>query len=72
MQLLGCQDSQAAGSGAVLTVGSARRNRAAKSTVVLLAFPVSLYYPGFLLWSSRTTECFIHEPVPELLFASHF
>ena len=72
MQLLGCQDSQAAGSGAVLAAGSSRRKRDAKSATVLLALSISLYYLGSLLWSSRIVGCFIHEPCPELPSPSHF
>lgn len=66
MQLLGCRDSQAAGSGAVLAAGSARRKRAAKSAVVLLAFSVSFYYPRSLMWSSRTVGSFIEELLRKL------
>jgi len=72
VQLLGCRDSQEAGSGAVLAAGSARRKRAAQSAVFLLALSVSFYYPRSLLWSSKTVGCFTYEPLPELPFASHF
>lgn len=71
MQLLGCRDSQAAGSGALLAAGSARRNRAAKSAVVLLAFSVIFYQPRSLL-RGRTVGCFVHEPLPDVPFPSHF
>lgn len=43
MQVPGCRDSHVAGSGDVLAAGSARREQAAKSAVLFLAFSVSLY-----------------------------
>lgn len=63
VQLLGCQDSQAAGSWAGLAACSAMRRRNAESAVVLPAFSVNIYYP-------RTLLCCLHEPFTELPFAS--
>lgn len=71
VQLLGCRDSQAAGSGAVLAAGSARRKRAAKSAVVLPGI-----FCEFLLFQvppMQQQNCRIfHRGTTPRTFPSHF